>query len=339
MAPPEGFEPRTGFPFTERDAPEARARIEADLATIVRLASRADPHLRALVLTGGFSRGEGTVRDGRPVNDYDLVGVRTRPGGASLYRRLGHEAGAQVGLEVDLMPVWDRRLPHVGRKLFWLDVRLGGRVVGGDEGALTLLPDFGAAEVSRAEIARLLGNRAAGLLLALPGPGGSIDARLRDLQAAKAALAAMDARLLARGEYAARLRDRLHLCRDHPDHALFGLAVDWKLGDDTPLPEDWWDRCAGALLRAVEATGARGMRDGLVEHTLYFARARRLRFGPSRAVRLAAWDLLAQSTFPEGPRDLDRAAAVLRRLGAPGGLREWGALRARFFALRAMTLQ
>lgn len=339
MPPRDGFEPRTGFAFAERETAAARKRIASDLATIVGTASRADPHLVALVLTGGFSRGEGTVRDGAPVNDYDLVAVRSAPGGASLHRRLGHELSDRVGLEVDLMPVWRARLPHVGRKLFWLDARLGGRVVGGDEGVLSLLPAFGPAEVSRTEIARLLGNRAAGLLLALPGPDEPVDARQRDLQATKAALAAMDATLLARGEYAPRLRDRLALAEGHPDHALFARAVEWKLGEGASMPDEWWDECAAALLRAVDATGARAMADGLVEHALYFARARRLRFGPSRAVRLAAWDLLAQCSFPGGPCDPDRAAAVLRRLGPPSAAREWPALRARFFALRAMTLQ
>lgn len=326
------------FPYAERAPDAAVRRIRADLALIAEEVARADPHVRALVLTGGFSRGEGTVRDGAPVNDYDLVAIRDRPFGGARLRRVAHDLTERIGLEVDLMPVWRARLPFVGRKLFWLDVRLGGRVVMGDARELARVRRFDAAEVDRAEIARLLGNRAAGLLLALPGPGEPEDLPQRDLQAAKAALAAMDATLLHEGRYGARLRDRLAMSRGHPDHALFALAVEWKLsgGEGVALPDDWWDQAAACLLRAVDATRAREMRDGWVEHAFYALRARRVRLGPSRAVRQAAWDLLAESRWPNGPWQLPKA---LRHLApAPEGA-AWPALKAAFFRLRAMTLQ
>lgn len=334
-SPPEV---RLGFPFTEHDTPSARARIEADLVAIAQRAHAADGQLDGLVLTGGFSRGEGTLRDDRPVNDYDLIAIRSRPGGDAEYRALARDLHERIGLEVDLMPVWRARLPHVARKLFWLDARLGARVITGPEDLLSTLRAFHPAEVARPEIARLLGNRAAGLLLALPRPDETPDNAQRDLQATKAVLAAMDATLLHRGRYAARMRDRLALTRNHPDHSLFADAVAWKLSPHHALPRAWWERSRDALLRAVDTTRARQARDGLVEHALHAARAKRLRYSPSQAVRRAAWDLLAMSTWPRGPVDVRAARDVVGRI-APRADPDWATLKTSFFAARQRTLQ
>lgn len=313
---------RLGFPFTEHDTLPLRARIEGDLTYVAQRVHAADPHLRALVLAGGFSRGEGTAIDHAPINDYDLVAIRARPGGGALYRELAPRLSSELGIEVDLMPIWQRRVPHVGQKLFWLDMRLGGRVIFGDERALDALPRF--SHVSRSEIARLLGNRAAGMLLSLPADGETPDERQRDLQATKAILAAMDATLLSRDEYAPRMRERLELTHGHPHHALFRAAVEWKLRPTLALPAGYWERARDALLHAVDETHARDARDGPVEHALHLARAKRLRASPSQAVRRAAWDLLARSTWPRGPE---------------GELATWSTVKREFFAARAMTLQ
>lgn len=308
--------------------------MREDLARIARAIGDADPHARALVLTGGFSRGEGTFRRDRPVNDYDLVCVRARAGGAALHARLSDALSHDLGIHVDLRPIWAPRLRVVGKKLFWLDARLGGRVIAGDPRALDALRVFEAADLAPDEGARLLGNRAAGLLLALPGTDEPANEELRDLQATKAILAAMDATLLSRGRYAARLRDRLALVAHHPDHALFAQAVAWKLRGDVDVPDTYWDDAAACLLRAVDATGARDVRDGPAEHAFYLARSRRVAFEPSRRVREAAWDLLARSRWPHAPAN---AAPVLRRLGIAAPT--WSGVRSRFFALRAQTLQ
>lgn len=320
MHPPEVL---LDFAFTEHDAPDVRKAIESDLGTIARRVAKADPALVALVLTGGFSRGEGTTRHGRPLNDYDLVAVRARPGGGALYSALHRDLTRAVGIEVDLMPIWRARVPRVGRKLFWLDLRLGGRVIAGDEGALDRIPKFAAADLSRLEGPRLLANRAAGLLLAVPGPGQVVDGTLVDLQATKAALAAMDARLLAAGRYAATLRERLELARGMPDHDIYARAVEWKLGGSAgPLGAEWWRACKAALLRALEDTRAEEVRDGLAEVAVHIVRARRLAWQPSRRERREAWRLLRSCEFPDGPPVAD-----------------WPAARAAFFERRARTLQ
>lgn len=331
----------TDFPFTQSDTPETRARIERDLRLIAQRARQADRHLSALVLTGGFSRGEGTVRDGAPVNDYDLVAVRSQPGGRSRYAALHEELSQLVGLEVDLMPIWRARIPHVAPKLFWHDLRLGGKVVWGDAGVLDELPHYKARDIPAQEVARLLGNRAAGLLEAVPGVGEPVDEHERQLQATKAVLAALDARLLSQGRYAATLRGRLGQGRELGlvDQDAFELAVAWKLSVDGLDPgTDWWPRARDVLLRAVDDTGARHVRDGAVEHAYHLVAGRRWRTSPSQAVRGAAWDLLRVTEHPDGPAQPERARVLLARLGRADA-QDWPTMKRRFFELRAQTLQ
>lgn len=331
---------RAAFAFTEHDTPEVRARIEGDLDGIVRAVAKADAKLDALVLTGGFSRGEGTVREGRPVNDYDLVAVRRASGGDALYRKLAHDLSKDVGIEVDVLPVARARLPLVGAKLFWLDVKLGGRVLHGDASALDRLPSLDPRRIPRIEIARLLANRAAGLLLALPTPSDPQPPAQADLQATKAVLAAMDATLLARGEYAPRMRERLASLQGHAFHDAFARAVAWKLAPRAPpLGAPWWREGRDVLLATVEATRAREVGDGLPERAVAALKGR-LALHPSRIVRHAAWDILSRSDLPDGPRDLGEVARILGELDPGARASEgWDGLKRRFFAARARTLQ
>lgn len=303
------------FAFTPKDTAPLRERITRDLSNIEARVRSADPHLRALVLTGGFARGEGTARDDAPVNDYDLVAIRDVPGPGP-YARLREAFARLSSIDVDLMPIWHLRLPFVARKLFWLDARIGARVITGDPQALAGLRTFD--QVDAGEVPRLLGNRAAGLLRALPGAGETPDEAERDLQATKAVLAAMDSHLLYRGGYAATMVERLRRTVGHPDHSLFQEAVDWKLHGRARAPS--WEDARDALLAAVDATGAQSWRDGLAEHVLHALKAGRLRSSPSQNLRRRSWSLLRESTWPDGP---------LR----------WREEKSAFFASREQTLQ
>lgn len=323
------------FSFTEHDTPEIRERIEHDLAQIVRGVRANDRRVVALALTGGFARGEGTVRGDAPVNDYDLVAVRSVPGGRALHAKLGRALGARVGIEVDLMPVWSARLPHVAPKLFWLDLRLGGRVIAGDVDALARLPSHRPSDLPRREVARLLGNRAAGLLRAVPGAGEPRDELDEALQAAKAVIAAMDARLLARHEYAPRLRERLALAADLPEAPVFAAAVSWKLDGVGRVD---WREARDVLLSAVRDLRAREQADGLAEHAYHLLAGRRWRASPSRALRCATWDILGLTESPGGPVDPERARRSLAPFGRVDTL-AWPRMKERYFRLRAQTLQ
>jgi hypothetical protein len=186
----------------------AEARIARDLATIAAaVEARLGPRLRALLLVGGYARGEGSVvaRRGElgPFNDYDLVAVVR--GRASSLRRVLNEAGhalsLRLGVDVDLLPFSEDDLAHVPATLFWLDAALGGLlVVSGPAAILGRVRRFTARCVPLEEGGRLLANRAVGLALSNLEPAAGNEDRLAR-HGHKAALACGDARLLACDRY------------------------------------------------------------------------------------------------------------------------------------------
>jgi hypothetical protein len=195
--------------------PDAEARIAADLEAVGNAAaSELSPALVALLLVGGYARGEGGLveRGGAlvPYNDYDLVAVvrgRSKP----FRRRLaavGRLWSARLEIDVDISPVGERALKRVPPTLFWLDVALGGaRQLIGAPAVLRGLRSIAARQVPLDEAGRLLANRAVGLALS------NLEPEERDLRRArhvhKAVLACGDARLLAVARYAPTLERRL----------------------------------------------------------------------------------------------------------------------------------
>ena len=84
--------------YTSRDTPEVTARIDPDLAHVVAQVRKHDPALRALILTGGFARGEGMVRNGEPQNDYDFVAIRRMGKSRVPYPRIRADLEGRLGL-------------------------------------------------------------------------------------------------------------------------------------------------------------------------------------------------------------------------------------------------
>lgn len=199
-----------GGVYTIRDTPEVVRRIEADLGLVLSEVRRADPSLRALVLTGGFARGEGSVRGGVPQNDYDLVALRGLAPPREPYAAVRARLEPRLGLHLDLQPVWAGRLRLAAPSIFWYETALRGRVLWGDRALLSRIPTRRSADIAPAEGLRMLVNRAAGLLLAAP----SGDGPLLRIQASKGLLAALDAHLLALGAFAPTQRERWVLLED-----------------------------------------------------------------------------------------------------------------------------
>lgn len=186
----------------------AEARIALDLSTIAdAVEARLGPRLRALLLVGGYARGEGSVvaRRGElgPFNDYDLVAVvrgRARPLRGVL-AEVGHALTPRIGVDVDLLPFSEDDLARVPATLFWLDAALGGlRVVSGPTAIQGRVRRFTARRVPLEECGRLLANRAVGLALSNLEPAAGNEERLAR-HGHKAALACGDARLLACDRY------------------------------------------------------------------------------------------------------------------------------------------
>jgi hypothetical protein len=246
--------------YTVADTPEVVRRIEGDLKRIQEVVQGGDPRLRALVLTGGFARGEGAVVQGVPQNDYDLVAVRSFGPTRETYERMRARLETELGIHIDLAPVGAWRLRFCAPSIFWYETALRGRVLWGDP-VLSRIPHRGPEGIARSEGLRLLVNRAAGLLFITR----ESDPHAHRIQASKGLLAAMDVHLMSRGFYAPSQIERRRLYKMHmstPDSAgaLRGLQewIDWgfrfKVMPEACEPVDAgqaWRRSAEAVLASV----------------------------------------------------------------------------------------
>lgn len=324
-----------GPPYTVRDTPDVVERIESDLADVLATVRHGDPHLKALLLTGGFARGEGAVLQGQPQNDYDFVAVRGLGRPKVPYATMAAALEARLGLHIDLapMPLW--RLRHVGPTIFWYETARRGRVLSGPRDILQRIPVQQSTDLDRREGLRLLANRAAGLLLVTP----SKDPHAHRLQAAKALLAALDAHLLAQGLFAPSQTERMRFASNVLRHAPLRRQAPWiewayrfKVDPANAEPRDAqaaWKAARQAILTAVPvALRHAGLRsldayargDGVADHLVYLRRARQVPapavLNPTGRVRVGTLRLLeASKDAVVHPAD---ARAALGRLAGDG---------------------
>ena len=138
------------------------------------LHDRLGPRLVGLILTGSFSRGEGTVLpvDGhlRVLGDVEFLVVvprgrdyrALRPSLARWSREAGGALGApdDVVVDVEFGPVEESYLRHKARpSIFVHDLRTHGQVVWGPRDLLQRIPPFAAGEIPREDAVHLLFNR------------------------------------------------------------------------------------------------------------------------------------------------------------------------------------
>ncbi|MDD5729441.1 MAG: hypothetical protein PHV59_12850 [Victivallales bacterium] len=134
--------------------------------------------IAALVLGGGYGRGEGGVfkmvsGKEKPYNDLDFfviaenVNYFRRREINRFFRDFGKNCSWELGADVDFCPVKTiRQLRKLPPTLMWQELRLGYRLIYGREEALRALPVCDLNELPPAESLRLLLNRGTGLLLA-----------------------------------------------------------------------------------------------------------------------------------------------------------------------------
>ncbi|HVL47300.1 MAG TPA: nucleotidyltransferase domain-containing protein [Candidatus Thermoplasmatota archaeon] len=330
------------FPYTARDTPALRARIDRDLEAAVRATATRDPSARALVLTGGFARGEGSAREATPLNDYDFVLVRDRPGGGPVASSIAKALERDLGIKVDLVPVFTGRLPWLAPKLFWVETRAAGRVIAGQSRVIDLIPPFPPSTIPLSEARRLLLNRAVGLL-----EGSAFGPEAARWHAAKAVLACVEARLIARGLHdpsvATRLArfEALGMIDEIP---LARWATAFKLdpaAHDAVDADATWRAAKDALLATHALLFPSAARATFAEVAFHAARSRRIALDPSGAVRRVALAALESCEGPEGPdrAKLARLNLSLAGLGATTAPTDWPGWVSAFLEVRAGTLQ
>lgn len=324
-------------PYTATDRPAEVRRIERDLDHIRAAVVAGDPHLRSLVLTGGFARGEGAMLHGEPQNDYDLIAVRGWGRPKVAYERLRSRLEQELGLHIDLAPVAAWRLRFAAPSIFWYETAQRNRLLWGKD-MMGKVPRRDVKDLDRGEGLRLLTNRAAGLLLAT----GHSDAHERRLQAAKGLLAAADVHMIAQGLFPPSQTERRGLWRRMsqsgsltPEMEAIDPWVEWGYRykvtpADAPEkdPGVAWKTAADALLEALPVAMAHAGVDSLeayrkkdtwvarayyAVHARNLATARRLMWNPTGEVRVATLRLL------EDARDGVVRPAAAKRVLEPLG--------------------
>jgi hypothetical protein len=206
----------TAAPVSAPDHAESRSRwfVSADPAVDTLVASQLErsvtaireraPSATAVVLAGGFGRGEGTPAGtgphARPANDYDILvlgidGAEVAGLGDDLAREFRMDfVDISGGRSLDRGPI---------SRLGDFDLRYGSQVLWGDPAIVERLGAFAPAELDLIEAAFLVGNRMGGMLLGLTGehatPGD--EAAYRSRQTSKLLIAIADAWLIVTGDY------------------------------------------------------------------------------------------------------------------------------------------
>ena len=206
------------------DAVESRIGYDQQLIAAAVMDAVPAQQFRALVLIGGYARGEGGFRhvDGKPepYNDYDyfvVVGGMTTAAVQVLKAQLlelGHVLTARVGVEVDLAVLKEESLPGAEYSLMHAEMLWGHRVVAGDAHILDVMPRMPFARLGLAEFTRLMLNRGSLLLMnsnaLATGTCGEPQQREQFMKYLfKAVLACGDARLAAAGQYHPSYKEKL----------------------------------------------------------------------------------------------------------------------------------
>ncbi len=253
--------------------------IEAELdAALKGLGSEIDdlklPKLAAVVLGGGYGRGEGgvcrTTQGDRLYNDLDIFVFSD---GANRAETLRISAGlaqiaarweTRLGVAVDLSPVKElSALRRVADKLMYQELVRGWHTIWGDIDLRQLIPLLPPEKLPFSEAARLILNRGMGLILAgerLAAGDRDADFIMRNMH--KSQLGAGDALLIAAGKYRWHGEERLaelneyvrisRLPRRIADN--YEQALRYKAEPHPELPDDpskKWRECRDCLLEAA----------------------------------------------------------------------------------------
>jgi predicted AlkP superfamily pyrophosphatase or phosphodiesterase len=170
--------------YTQALLPKADTVIEQHLQSIATEIKKVCPDMTALLLVGGFGRGEGGVYQDeagqiRPINDFDLIALGTQIPQSNL-KTIRQKLAKQIGIDYVDIVAQKAPWPEVSPPLFYFDCSYGSQLLVGPPEVLAWLPKYAPAQIPLSEGVRLLLNRAAGLMIGLEG--FSIQKRLEEPQ-------------------------------------------------------------------------------------------------------------------------------------------------------------
>jgi rhamnosyltransferase len=274
--------------YTLDGSREAERRIDSDQSLIREYVMGAipDEHFDALILMGGYGRGEGGYRlvDGNPepYNDYDYFVVVKGLGKAEArelqvdLQQVASYLGSLVGVEVDLAVLRSECLADAPFTLMNAEMKWGHRVIAGRSDVLAALPAMPFDRLALGEFTRLMNNRGALLLMnarkLARGEVCSDEERDEFFKFLfKAILACGDARLAIEGVYHPSYMRKMERLKGHAGMAdgrfmrLYRQALEQKF---FPCPE---------IYRNEDLAGWQGMVTGIWLETFKALEARRTR--------------------------------------------------------------
>jgi len=257
--------------FSKNQDPRVEQHISEALDGI-RSALEASPEsasVRAVVLGGGYGRGEGgATPDGMPYNDLDffvvMKGAPASPGLRRLLDGISADWGAKLAIDIDFYCVASvQALCKDAETLMIQELFAGGKVIFGDQRVFDGVPIRPFSEIPWTEGARLLLNRGAGLLFARQRRDDPAQADFVRRNLHKAALGCGDAILVVHHDYRRTGTERLEALRAYHEASwlvpAYQAALEFKYTPG-PGPEpqadfllDCWMR--SITLAAVEISG------------------------------------------------------------------------------------
>ena len=201
------------LPYARHASPAFNARMRNWLAALAgEVRGALGENLAALVLGGGYGRGEGGILrvsgEERPYNDLDLVLVVRRKTGLpwKTLNAIRHNYEELIGIDVDFSrPLTAQDIQNWPATLMWTDLLHGHCVLDGPADILTAnAPALRTEKLALIEATRLLLNRGAGVLWSLRvlhGLDAAPDADFIRRNAFKCGLAMGDAVLIAHGRF------------------------------------------------------------------------------------------------------------------------------------------
>jgi hypothetical protein len=246
--------------YTVYDDPKIDNCIASHLSTIVTTIRRELPEVGAIILAGGFGRGEGSVllKDDKviPVNDYDIVlATHTMPNHYHLVD-LASQLAQSIGIQhIDLIPIPISDFASLPANQFNYDLKYGSKALWGED-ILAVIPPITPSAITLDSACRLLINRSVCLLEGFPQCASNTTAEYRFFtfnQTVKTALACGEALLIQKGLYShsyATRRKLVNSCLSNRSDLLLlhNAATDFKLRPVMEPPEDlstFWDNTVG----------------------------------------------------------------------------------------------
>lgn len=199
------------YNFTFKKNREINRKIERDLSAIKRVLINNLKDVYALILVGGFGRGEGSVilknNQVQIVNDYDIVIVAKKVISREQIKLLSKRITKMLSIRlIDLIPLRFSDLPHLPLTIFNYDLKYANYIFFGDQKVLDIMPDYKSELIPLSEGKNLLINRLICLAESFSEKYKNKETTGKQSlflvnQCAKATLAVSDAFLLLRNKY------------------------------------------------------------------------------------------------------------------------------------------